>query len=309
MNAVAERECYGPGREPGKSAVKSVPSFVPLLAFSAVAILVRNFLPAWVFMWVIALALFAGSKWLVYCDEVEKAAVRSVRRSLGFLLGWPGMDARRFLSNDGVTAKPGRKEWIAAIFKTLAGVLIVWRASRVAMPQFPMIAGWIGMTGLILLLHFGTFQLLFLVWRAMGVNAMPLMRSPLRSKSLGEFWGRRWNTAFHELTMRFAFRPLQARVGPSSAMLIVFLLSGFIHELVITFPARGGYGLPTGYFMIQGLGMVAERSRLGQRIGLGGGRRGWLITLLIVAAPAYFLFPPIFIHRVILPMLKAMGAI
>src|SRR6185436_17048852 len=113
------------------------------------------------------------------------------------------------------------------------------------------------------------------------------------------------NTAFRELTMRFVFRPLQTRVGPTGAMLLVFLLSGFVHDLVITLPARGGYGLPTGYFVIQGLGMIAERSRFGQAIGLGRGRRGWLFTILITAAPAYFLFPPIFIQRIVLPMLKA----
>src|SRR6185436_9352627 len=130
MNAIIERGCYGPGKEPRKSVANSVYAYLPLLALSAVAILVRDFLPAWVFMWVIALALFAGCKWLVFCDEYEKGAVHGVRRSLGFFLGWPGMDAARFLSDDGAAAKPGRREWIAATVKTLAGVLIVWRVPR-----------------------------------------------------------------------------------------------------------------------------------------------------------------------------------
>ena len=103
------------------------------------------------------------------------------------------------------------------------------------------------MIGVIFLLHFGTFHLLSLGWRRLGVNAMPLMRNPSRSTSLAEFWGRRWNTAFHELAARFTFRPLRRLVGAGTAASLVFLVSGLIHELVISLPAGGGYGLPTLY--------------------------------------------------------------
>ena len=65
------------------------------------------------------------------------------------------------------------------------------------------------MTGIVLVLHFGIFDLLSLGWRRLGVDAAPVMRSPLRSTSLAEFWGRRWNTAFHELAARFTYAPLR----------------------------------------------------------------------------------------------------
>jgi alginate O-acetyltransferase complex protein AlgI len=89
---------------------------------------------------------------------------------------------------------------------------------------------------------------------------------------------------------------------------MVFLLSGVIHELVISLPARGGYGLPTGYFFLQGLGIASERSQRGRRLGLGAGWRGRLFTMLVAAGPVYWLFPPVFVHRVVLPMLRAIGA-
>jgi len=134
------------------------------------------------------------------------------------------------------------------------------------------------------------------------------MHNPLRSVSLVEFWGRRWNTAFHELVHRFTFRPLARRVGATGATLLVFFLSGLVHEIVISLPARGGCGLPTAYFVVQGLAVAAEHTPVGRRIGLGRGWRGRLFTLTVAAAPAGWLFHPPFIHHVILPMLHALGA-
>ena len=87
-----------------------------------------------------------------------------------------------------------------------------------------------------------------------------------------------------------------------------FLVSGAIHELVISVPAGAGYGLPTAYFLVQGGAVILERSRIGRRMGLRAGWRGRVFALLVVAAPAFWLFHPPFIRNVILPMLTAIGA-
>ena len=93
------------------------------------------------------------------------------------------------------------------------------------------------------------------------------------------------------------------------ATLAAFLASGLIHELVISVPAQGGYGLPTGYFLLQGLGLLGERARAARRGGLGRGWRGRVFTFLVAAGPAFWLFPPVFVRHVILPMLGAIGAL
>ena len=137
----------------------------------------------------------------------------------------------------------------------------------------PLLQGWIGLFGLIFLLHFGSFHLIALFWQAMGIDAQPIMSKPILSRTLSEFWGRRWNLGFRQLAHEFIFRPLHKRTGVAVAGLLVFVASGLIHDLVISVPARGGYGLPTGYFLLQGLGVTFERSRWGAQIGLQDGVR------------------------------------
>jgi hypothetical protein len=81
-----------------------------------------------------------------------------------------------------------------------------------------------------------------------------------------------------------------------------------VHDLVISLSAGGGYGGPTLYFMIQGVGLLVERSRFGKRCGLGEGWRGRLFTALVVVGPAYGLFHPPFVSEVVLPFLDVIGA-
>jgi Membrane bound O-acyl transferase family len=165
------------------------------------------------------------------------------------------------------------------------------------------------MVGLILLLHFGTFQIVALLWQSLGVKAEPIMSAPLHSTSLGEFWGKRWNLGFRQLAHELIFRPLYRRLGPETAGFLVFVVSGLIHDLVISLPARGGYGLPTLYFILQGAGVTVERSRFGKRFGLGQGVRGWCFMAAFLTVPVFWLFHPWFVLRVILPFMRAIHAL
>lgn len=282
--------------------------FLPLLILPLLALWCRNAVSAWVFMWLMALALFAGCKWLTWRRAVEPGGSLNLLRTLGYLLAWPGMNAVEFLNRTRVPEKPRGLEWVAAAAKAGLGTGLLWGIARTVLPVHPMLAGWIGMTGAIFILHFGLFHVLSLVWRRAGVVARPLMQNPLRACSLAEFWGRRWNTAFNELALRLVFRPLCRMTGPALARIFAFGLSGLVHELVISLPARGGYGLPTAYFLVQGLGLTAERTVLGRSLGLGRGPRGWCFTVLVTLGPAFWLFHAWFIKNVILPMLSAIGA-
>lgn len=275
-----------------------------LVCLTALPFGVREQMPAWVFMWALAFALYFGCKVLTLSEAGPALSTMNRFRALGYLLLWPGMDPKPFTQTARDLITPNGKVWAHALFRTLHGAILVW----VIVPRIDE-AYWVpraivGMLGIIWLLHFGMFHLLALAWQTRRIAVRPLMDKPTRATSLTEFWGRRWNSGFHDLMHRFIFRPARRRFGVRAAMLLVFLASGLIHELVITVPAGGGYGLPTLYFLLQGLGVEIERSKLGRDWHLGHGAKGWCFVLLMTAGPVVLLFPPPFLHHVILPMLK-----
>jgi hypothetical protein len=282
--------------------------WLPLGLLPALAIWFRGHLPAWLFMWLVSGAIFSGLKWLTWW-EARDGVPHNLGRSLAYLLAWPGMDAATFLDPRQTAVPPKFREWCWALVKTAFGVLLLWVAAPRVSELRPLLCGWIGLCGLIFVLHFGSFHLISLFWRACGVLAQPIMSQPIQSKTLSEFWGKRWNLGFRQLSHQFIFAPLHKSVGVSTAGMLVFLVSGLIHDLVISLPARGGYGLPTGYFILQGLGVTLERSSIGRRLGLRRGVAGWLFLVGVAAAPAFWLFHPPFVLHVILPFMRAIHAL
>ena len=282
------------------------PGWIPLLVLPVAAIAIQPLLAPWSFMWTLAAAIFFGCKWQTWWEQ-RNIPGATIGRSIGFLFAWPGMDAAGFLDPEKRAPRPEGKEWLWAIAKMSLGAALLWSVARQVPATRELLAGWIGMLGIILILHFGTFHVLSLLWRSAGVDARPIMQAPLSATSLSDFWGRRWNLGFRQLTYRLIFQPVRSRSGVATATLLSFLASGVIHDLVISLPARGGYGLPTCYFALQGLGVLFERSQPGKRLGLSSGIRGWLFAVICAGAPAYLLFHPWFVRGVILPFLTAIG--
>lgn len=302
--------------------------WLPVIVLPLASISSRDALADWVFMWFLALAIFFGCKWLTWRRACAVGPGPTFVRSFVYFFAWPGMDGTEFLlpylSNGGgrretpnqvvppknrvLTPAPSRTSWVFALSKALLGASLLGLVTKATSATPPLLSGWLSMTGIVLLLHFGLFHLLALTWQRAGIVARPVMQSPLLATSLGDFWGKRWNTAFSALARDLVFRPLARRGGIRRATVGVFLISGLIHDLVISLPAGGGFGLPTSYFLLQGVAVLFERSRAGCALGLGRGRRGWLFVLLVTAGPAFWLFHPLFIRNVILPMVQALGA-
>ena len=282
--------------------------WAPLILLPLLVFALRLKLLPWVFMWVLAIAIFASCKWATWWEfRAACPLTPSWKRSAAYLLFWPGMDAPEFFAPAGERPQIPVREWLEAIGKILAGMTLIWFAARVMALGHPELGGRAGLLGLVLVLHFGVFSLMALAWQRAGIRVTPIMQRPLESRSLTELWGKRWNLGYRALSYKWVFQPLQRRWGPVAGTLGAFLVSGLVHELVISVPARGGYGLPTAYFLLQGFGSLAERLGIAKRIGLGGGLIGWTWTALIALGPLGALFHPPFMTRVIVPFLRALS--
>ncbi len=263
--------------------------------------------PRWAIMWTIAIGVFAIAKWLSWMSLRDSQVTGA--RVAAYFLAWPGLDSVAFVAERQAVHSPRLFEWTFAGAKTLFGLSLVAIGVSISNSANPLVAGWIGMIGIVFSLHFGVFHLLSCYWRTRGMNAPPLMDWPILATSLSEFWGKRWNRAFRDLTHRFVFRPLTSRCGLAIGSLLAFLFSGLIHELAIAVPAGGGYGGPTIYFLIQGIGLLGERSKFGRWIGLGSGWRGRLFAGAVLVAPVGLLFPRVFVVEVVVPFLQAIRSI
>lgn len=156
-------------------------------------------------MWSCAAAIFFACKLLT---------LRGVDATwwwkLAYLFAWPGMSATAFCQEK-LGERPSVGELFFSLIKTAFGLTLL----LIVVPNIEsvLIRGWVGMVGIIFVLHFGTFHCISWCWRRAGVNAKPLMDWPILATSLSDFWGRRWNIAFRDLTHRFLFRPLASRLG------------------------------------------------------------------------------------------------
>src|SRR5439155_22652546 len=125
--------------------------------------------PRWLFMWRLAFAVYAGCKWLPW----RRTPVAGVPwwRHAGYLLAWPGMDAAAFLRTEPRAESPATRHWAGPALKLLAGIALFWGAARIVPEDQSIVLGWLGMVGVVLMLHFGLFELLSCAWRSAGVAA------------------------------------------------------------------------------------------------------------------------------------------
>jgi 4-amino-4-deoxy-L-arabinose transferase-like glycosyltransferase len=96
------------------------------------------------------------------------------------------MDAESFLDERKRPPTPRLQQWLWAFGQTGVGAALLWLVARNISPERPLLRGWTGMLGLILLLHFGIFQLAALVWQQRSCARRFALN---RSASFGENGG------------------------------------------------------------------------------------------------------------------------
>lgn len=252
----------------------------------------------WVRMWLLAVGMYFGVKALV----LMKAPVFMAEMAAWLLL-CPALSLTDFLRKDSAVRREAWSLLVAGLVNIAFGAVLLWGVMS-HFAETPLMAGWIGMTGFIFMLHFGVLHLVTAFWMNRSRCVMPLMRCPIAAESLSDFWGRRWNTAFRDLMNNLVFRPAAKRWSARAAHWLVFLISGLLHEVVVSLPAGGGWGGPTLYFLLQAFGIELGR---GLRMPRGISSRLWAFAFLIT--PLGLLFHAPFVYRVMLPFFQTLKAL
>jgi hypothetical protein len=123
-----------------------------------------------------------------------------------------------------------------------------------------------------------------ILWLPSGRLLPALHRQPWLARGVADFWGRRWNLWFSNWFRHVIFSPLRHR--PLLALLLVFAVSGVMHEWVLNVPlffatGRALFGTMMVYFLLQGVGVLLERRFFP--------RRSWtriLLAWMVVFVPA-----------------------
>lgn len=100
-----------------------------------------------------------------------------------------------------------------------------------------------------------------------GLELEPQFNDPLRSTSLQDFWGRRWNLmvtsilrpTVYEPTLKVAVNFVGPKWAPLPAVLGTFVVSGLMHELILFYMGRlGPTFMMTWFFLLHGMCLMVE---------------------------------------------------
>ena len=208
-----------------------------------------------------------------------------------YTAGWIGMNPEEFIQEASIPHK-----WLPGAVSFLTGTVLLFIS--LSQDQGTLRAVYL-FTAMLFIFHFGLLDLNARLWNFLGRSTKPIMNAPWKALNLADFWGKRWNLAFRDAAHLLLFTPFRKKMGTKTGLFTVFIFSGIVHETVISVPARGGYGGPMLYFLIQFSGLLLQKKYvcLNNR----------LTTWLILTAPLPLLFHQPFFLNVFIPLSNTIG--
>lgn len=125
------------------------------------------------------------------------------------------------------------------------------------------------------------------VFGVAGRRVLPVQDAPILSRSIGEFWGRRWNREVGAWLSRWCFRPLARRRAGRVGVMLAFVWSALLHAIP-AWAAAGIFeaGLMFAFFLVQGVLVLIERP-LRVASWPAWAAHTWVIGTFIVSAPMF----------------------
>jgi predicted DCC family thiol-disulfide oxidoreductase YuxK len=246
-------------------------------------------------------ALFYSIKFMMLNQSERKLSLPAL---LVYLVLWPGMDPKPFFDKVNRNAQAGNLILFGLIRFAIGCafiILIAFYAVHLSMTALE----WFGIAALLFTIHLSFSDVLTGIPRTKGWGVARLFNNPFNSKSLHEFWSKRWNVAFIEMDRILFFKPLQRLFGIRGAIFGVFVVSGILHELAISYPAQSGWGLPFAYFILQGILVLLETTKLKIKRWPSIVRRLW--TYFWILSPLPILFHGAFRSKLIVPLFQILN--
>ena len=123
-----------------------------------------------------------------------------------------------------------------------------------------------------------------------GLDHDDAFDNPLVSRTPGEFWGRRWNTWVNHMLYRYVFTPAGGRRHPVRGTMLAFAVSAALHEGFVVVGTREFTGWTGGFFLVQGLIVVAtSQSRSFRQFARQSPGLSWAFTLIVMLATGVML--------------------
>ncbi|MBN8247616.1 MAG: membrane bound O-acyl transferase family-domain-containing protein, partial [Verrucomicrobia bacterium] len=229
-------------------------------------------------LWVIKVA---GTLW----QQADGARFHRVTGLLCFLFAWPGISVAGFEQQrkdpPAHTGERFLESWLAFVLGTLTLIVIcLWGKGE------NLYGNYLALVCVLFIVHLGLVEVSADLLRLGGFAPASLFNRPWQARSLREFWSQRWNLAFVQMNRIFLLRPLRGKVPTGVLTFSIFIVSGLLHELGISYPDGVSWGKPLLYFVIQGMGIELEqRRRLPRLLVLG-----WILL------PLPLLFTPDFVN-------------
>jgi len=130
-------------------------------------------------------------------------------------------------------------------------------------------------------------------WQLQGSSTKPLVDHIFLARTPAEFW-RRWSWPMHQWLYRHVYLPAGGKLHHVRATLLVFFVSGLLHELIAALAIGRVTGHQMLFFMLSAVGVLLSPAleKL-QQHGLFGQTLGRVFTLSFLVATSAFMFATI----------------
>ena len=133
----------------------------------------------------------------------------------------------------------------------------------------------------------GLTRTLQAVYAPLGLRPPPIHDDAWAARSVGEFWGARWNKAVGTWLREHVYTPFARRGSPRLGVAAAFVTSALLHCYLIL-PALGAvWAAVMGLFFVAQIALMALERRLGVKRWSPIAAHAWTLGVLLLASPLF----------------------